>query len=231
MTTFKSSSPTPPDDTEDTEDTLVVNAKHKTLRHKRYRETEDTKDTHDSAPVACVTTLQDAVEFSLAKRVGKHTLFLFARALKAMEVVTRKKIQDSELEGMFAKWWAVAQRKLPNGSDFTVFMVEFLGAYRKAKVPLHMNPLEEAFLYADANATDPKFGPVVGRLVLACERLQQIAGKDPFYIGVRTAAKILGTKDYYAAMNTIEFLVRREFMRCVEKGSGKRASRYQLTPH
>jgi hypothetical protein len=223
--------PAPPrilTDTKDTDDTPSVNAKRQTLSRKRYRETEDTNDTHASALPACVATPEDAIEMSLEKKLGKQTLFLFARALRAMEATTGTKIQPPELPGIFAKWWTAARSKLPAGADYTLYLVNFTAAFRRAKVPLHLDPIEEAILYADANEPRPEFGPVIGRLALACERLQQIAGKDPFYIGVRTAANILNIKDFYSAMNVLEWLVSQGFMRCVEKGAGHRASRFQM---
>ena len=66
------------------------------------------------------------------------------------------------------------------------------------------------------------------RLVAVCYHLQLLQGNSPFFLSVRDAAKILGTKNLHQANAMLAGLVRDEILIEVEKGTRKRATRFRF---
>lgn len=147
-----------------------------------------------------------------------------------MEVITGAKIHPDELPGIFGQWWIAAGTKLPASVDFNLYLEKFTYFFSRVRVPLHLDPIEEAERWADAHVPDPTMGPLLGRLALACERLQQISGSEPFFVSYRLACKLSGCRDKEEGAALLFGLQRRGFMRLVQASEGRRANRYALTP-
>jgi hypothetical protein len=66
-------------------------------RYRANRETHETDVSDELPPLAArVTTLQEAVKLSLREGFSEHSVFTFARALKAFEVTRRAILIDRD---------------------------------------------------------------------------------------------------------------------------------------
>lgn len=160
------------------------------------------KDTNDKPQIATrVTTLQEAVRLSLKDAWTENCLFVFVRLLKAFEVTTGNKLKSADRAGAFSLWWNTAKSSswLPADADFDEYRLEFEDKFAKVKTPHGANPLAEAIHRADASPMPPQSkrysSPKLKRLVAVCYQLQLLQGNSPIFLGVRDAARILGTKD------------------------------------
>ena len=72
--------------------------------------------------------------------------------------------------------------------------------------------------------------PKLKRLVAVCFQLQLLQGGSPFFLGVRAAARIVGTKNLYQANGMLSGLVRDVILIHAEKGkrAGRRATRFRF---
>jgi hypothetical protein len=126
-----------------------------------------------------------------------------------------------------------AKPQLPLDADFDEWRFDFENSYAHARTPLGANPLEEAIGLADSRPAplEANFytSPNIKRLVAVCYQLQVLSGEDPFFLSVRDAARILGTRDLMKATNSLNGLVRDGVLRLVAKGQpgGKRATRFR----
>jgi len=198
-----------------------------------YRDTDDTKETEDVPPLAAsVKTLQEAVQLSLKDGLTKDCLFTFARAIKAFEITQNRHLPPQELENVFSLWWSAAKPLLPSDADFDEWRHLFLDTFAKTHAALGANSLEEATRRADANPLPPGAArytsPKLKRLVAVCYHLQLLQGNSPFFLGVRAAAKILGTNDLNQANVMLGGLVHDGILNIVEKGTRKRATRFRF---
>jgi hypothetical protein len=196
-------------------------------------DTDDTKDTEDVPPLAAsVKTLQEAVQLSLKDGLNKDCLFTYARALKAFEVTTDRRLPPAELQSAFALWWNTAKPTLPPDADFDEWCFIFKDTFAKTHAPLGSNSLEEAIRRADANPMPPQAArytsPKIRHLVAVCYHLQLLQGNSPFFLGVRDAARIVGTKNLYQASAMLSGLVRDGVLIEADKGTRKRATRFRF---
>jgi hypothetical protein len=195
------------------------------------------KDTNDKPPIATrVTTLQEAVKLSLKDAWTENCLFVFVRLLKAFEATTGNKLKSADQAGAFSLWWNTANSSswLPADADFDEYRLDFEDKFPKVKTPHGANPLAEAIRRADASPAPPQAAryasPKIKRLVAVCYQLRILAGDSPFFLGVRDAARILGTKDRNRANAMLAGLVRDGILIEVEKGipGGTRATRFRF---
>lgn len=195
------------------------------------------KDTNDKPPIATrVTTLQEAVKLSLKDAWTENCLFVFVRFLKAFEVTTGNKLNSADRAGAFSLWWNTAKSSswLPADADFDEYRLEFEATFPKVKTPHGANPLAEAIRRADANPPPPQAAlyasPKLKHLVAVCYHLQLLQGNSPFFIGVRDAARIIGTKNRHRASAMLAGLVRDGVLIEVEKGTsvGRQATRFRF---
>jgi len=206
----------------------------RTEKH-RDRVTDETQATDDVPPLAaCVRTLPEAVQVSLKDGVSEQCLFTFARALKAFEFTTRTKLLPADLGCAFASWWNAARPLLPGDPDFDEWRFDFENAYSHARSPLGANHLEEAIRRADSEPTPSRASRYtssnIKRLVAACYHLQVLAGDGVFFLSVRDAARILGTKQLMKASAVLAGLVRDGVLTEISKGTpgGRKATRFQF---
>ena len=183
-----------------------------------------------------VATLPQAVKLSLEGGLKSNSLFIFCRALKAFEITTGVTLPSKELDNAFAGWWSEAHPLMPDGSDFDECRYEFQRTFQKTRTPLGSNPLEEAIRMADDNPfpvqAERYQSAKIKRLIAVCAQLQSIAGDAAFFLGVRDAAAILGTKKGETGAIFMQGLVSDNILTLIQKGTpgGSRASRYRFNP-
>lgn len=176
-------------------------------------DTQETKETEDVPRLAAsVSTLQDAVQISVADGINENSLFTFARALKAFEITQDRRLPAAEVEGAFSLWWATAGPQLPEDADFDEYRLDFLDKFAKTKAPLGSNSLEQAIQRADASPFPEQAAryssPKIKRLVAVCFHLQMMQGTSPFFLSVRAAAKITQARGLMQASAWLNGLVR-----------------------
>lgn len=181
-----------------------------------------------------ISTIQEAIAESLTDKHGRQTsIFVYCRALVAFEITTGIKLARNDLEGAFVSWWASAASSLPDGADFSEYRQDFLQLFVCVKTPLGSNPLTLAIQQADASPTPPEAAhytsPRIKRLASVCYQLQVIAGDAPFFIGVRDAAGIIGSKKPAQGGFFLKGLVNDGILEVVQKGQagGNIATRYR----
>ena len=200
---------------------------------KRHRDSDGTQVTEEVPPLAaCVKTLPEAVQLSLQAGINDTCLFIFARALKAFEITTNRRLRPIEVSGAFAIWWNVAKPQLPPDADFDEWRFDFEATFAKTQAALGANSLQEAIRRTEAGPPPPQAqrysSPKLRRLVAACYQLQLLQGTSPFFLGVRDAARILGTDNLSQANAMLLGLVRDGILILVEKGTRKRATRFRF---
>lgn len=197
--------------------------------------TDDTHDTDEVPPLATsVRSLQEAVRVALDMGVGENCLFNFARALKALEVTTNFNLPPDQREQAFVLWWQTAKPLLPADADSDEYRFLFYDAVTQAKTPLGANPLNEAITRADASPLPAEAARYTSaklkRLVAVCSHLQVLQGDSPFFLGLRDAASILGTKSLPQARAMLAGLARDGLLTVISKGTpgGRRATRFRF---
>jgi len=204
------------------------------------RDTDDTDDTDEVSPSgACVGTLQKAAEMALADNSPGDVVFRFARAVKAFELNTDKRLPKNELPAAFEIWWIKAKPTLPPDTDREECLLLFLDAYDKAKTPLGSNAIENAVKSVDTSAPPPEAeryaSPRMKRLVHLCHALQRIAGDASFFLSVRDAARAIGlsAKSLFMVSAFLHGLERDEVLKPVKRGKagGQKATRYRYVRH
>jgi hypothetical protein len=195
------------------------------------------KDTNDKPIIATrIATIHEAVQLSLKDAWTKNCLFVFARLLRAFEVTIKTKLTPESRAGAFSLWWntAIPMSWQPADADFDEYRLEFEHIFPKVRTPHGANPLQEAISRADINALPPQASrypsPNLKRLVAVCYQLQLLQGNNPFFLSVRDAARILGTKDRNRANALLTGLVRDGILVIDQKGipGGTLATRYKF---
>ncbi len=193
-----------------------------------------TQATHDSAVSAPVRSLQQAALMALSKGVGENCCWIFARAVKAFEFDTKSRLDSVDaLNGAFAVWWAAAKPSLPADANFDEYRDDFVMCYKKVKTPLGHSTIENAAALSSKRiipSESEKYGENKAKLIALCRELQRTVGDGAFFLSVRDAAKVMGTKDLFAARNALGVLVEIGFLTMESKGtlSGRQATRYQF---
>jgi hypothetical protein len=198
-----------------------------------YGDTDDTEETEDVPPLAAsVKTLPEAVQLSLSGGLDENCLFTYARALKAFEITTNRRLPQAELTAAFAQWWHAAKQYLPPDADFDEWRFDFEAVFAKTNAALGANSLQEAIRRAESCPLPPQAerytSPKLKRLVAVCYHLQLLQVRSAFWLGVRAAARILGTKNLLQANARLAGLVRDGILIEAEKGTRKRATRYRF---
>ncbi len=194
------------------------------------QEIHETHDTQVSAFSARVFGLKEAVELSLANGIHEKCLWNYARALKAYELTVGKRLSMKAINGeAFALWWASAA-PLIGDQDEEPWRATFIQAWHKAKAPLGSNPLEQAIQSTYPLPPNARYSERKQRLISVCQKLQEFAGKKPFYLGLRDASRITGLNNLYAAQAMIGLLVADGMLKIVKQGTAKkrRATEYRM---
>ena len=207
--------------------------RNRDTERQRHGDSDDTEETEDvPALAACVKTLQEAVQLSLVAGLDEKCLFTFARALKAFEITTNRRLPQAELPAVFMLWWSSAKPLLSPDEEFDEWRFDFEDTFAKTKSALGANSLEEAVRRADSNPLPPQAERYTSlklkRLVAICYHLQLLQGRSPFWLGARAAARILVTKNLLQANARLTGLVRDGLLTVVEKGTRKRSTRFRF---
>lgn len=179
-----------------------------------------------------IETIQEAVRLSFIVGPPDKALFNFCRALKAFAVTTDTSLTKTDLGSAFADWWRTAKPTLPDGADFDEWRFDFEDTFAKTKSPLGANPLEEAIARLDREPLPPVCDRYasdrIKRLLAVCYHLQRLQGADPFFLGMRHAARICGAPTPTAAGKLLKGLIIDGYLDQVEKGTRVRAVRYRF---
>ena len=202
----------------------------------RQRDSDDTDDTQEYLHLsACVRTLQDAAKLALSGNGKDEPVFRYARAIKAFEITTGRKLKENELKPAFNVWWSLAKARLPKDCDREECLYLFLDGYEKAKTPLGANVIKTAIERAKNTPPPPEAAryenPKLKKLVHFCRELQRIMGDNPFFLGVRDAAKVMGNTSNEIASSLLHGLVRDGILKIIQKGTpgGRRATRFKYS--
>lgn len=175
--------------------------------------------------------------------VRHRQVFELARGLKGIPSLFDA--DPKELKPMVRIWHRNALDKIKTKA-FEESWIDFLNAWPRVKFPAGSEPIAE--LFREACQTElPEFAfeyeqDGLRKLVLLCRELQRVNGGDPFYLGVRTAQRLLGLPNAMAAQRwlfllridgVIEVVTKGGIKFSKPKGGGKakvserRASRYR----
>ena len=141
-----------------------------------------------------------------------------------------QRFPKKELPSAFTIWWDLAQSVLPPDTDRDECLFLFSDAYDKAKTPLGSNVIMNAINRVKSSSPPPQANnyqsPKIRQLVHLCYELQIIAGENPFFLSVRSAARAIDCNGYVTAAAFLNGLVRDGILECVERGKpgGRRCS-------
>lgn len=155
-------------------------------------------------------------------------LFELARRLKG----ERPDATRDELRAIVQEWH---RRALPviATKAFSVSWNDFERAWRSVR-HAHGATLRAALDGVDMHAPLPAeleafgYGEHEAPLLHVCMALQAHAGSEPFFIGARTAAELLGHTDHSTAAAMLRAFVADGVLELVSKGAGMKTSRYRF---
>lgn len=224
-----------------------VSVRNSSTDHTRNRETEesepqrlrDSNDTEETDDILHsgkrISSFQEAVAAVIGQPGKRDLLFDFARALKAMEQTTGRRLDSKDIDSAFNLFWSHCKGEFPETSDFDEFRFCFMDAFSKVRSPLGANHLERA-LHLARNSKQPEdcepySSPRLRLLIAVCYHLQVLVGQGlPFFISVRSVAKILSIDSTRQAAHFLNGLVADGILVCVEKGrpGNRKASRFKF---
>ena len=181
----------------------------------------------------CVKSLAEAVEIALPETPGQNHDYLWklARALLTLEQQAGP-FSAGQRREVFEKWHALASAKgvLRAGQSKDEYLVEFMNACRKAKIPLGSGTTELAWAAAQTEPLPPEAEVFETReaklLVALCWQLSKGAQGKPWFLACRTAAALTG-KSHTMMATWLSALVAMEILKIVEPGTKTRATSYQ----
>lgn len=188
-----------------------------------------------SSPSLCLTveSVEHAVELAMPTKDHQNheRLFTLARAVKNLESQAAI-FTPAQLRNIFNLWHDRAGVFLRPEQTRDDYFVEFMNAYASAKKPLGDNAINEAWKLAQEKPLPPEADIFEDakkrRLVALCRELQDIAGKEPFYLSARTVQRLLQLDSHATAARWLRSLCVLQILTEIEKGSGVRASRYRF---
>jgi hypothetical protein len=156
--------------------------------------------THPGYPALSVLSrteypLEAAILATVPTGPGKRhrAVFDLARGLKALPHLADASLAD--LKPIVRRWHRLALATIRT-KPFEDTWLDFALAWELVKFPAGSGPLDEIFALALAEDLPPAALAYeeegVCHLVALCYQLQQHAGADPFFLGCRTAGKVLG---------------------------------------
>jgi len=194
--------------------------------------TESTERTEDMSSILSVTSaVERAIRDTLPSGVGdRHSaVFRLARRLKAIPELADSPAK--ELRDVFAAWYRAVACPM-DVSESEAFW-DFKEGWDKVRWAAGVDPVRVALELAMKDDT-PECAkhydnPKMMLLVALCRRLQESAGKSPFFLACRTAGDQLGIP-YRAAARWLRGLVFDGVLVVTDKhkgGADRRAHRYR----
>ncbi|NLF73686.1 MAG: bifunctional DNA primase/polymerase [Candidatus Anammoximicrobium sp.] len=177
-------------------------------------------------------SVEQVIEESLPKQIRQRhcQVFDLARALKAIPWLADA--EGKSLEQYVRRWHCLGvKRGVIATVPFEETWIDFSLAWPKIKFPKGAEPMATIFSRAQ-NAIPPaaqKYEQSGLRVLVAiCRELQRAAGTNPFFLGCRTAGRLLGV-DHTTAWRWLWLLKQDGILHEVEKGdhAKRRASRYR----
>jgi hypothetical protein len=189
-------------------------------------------DQEEDTEKAIQETLE-TLEHTLPPTVGhrNHQVFELARALKSIPRLADAAADD--LEPLVRRWHELGVARGVIGTrPFEETWIDFLYAYPRVKFPKGAEPMTAIFQRARSADPPPaalRYEHLGLRLLVAlCRELQRVSGEKPFFLGCRTAGKLLGV-DHVTAWRWLFLLQHHHVIHEEEKGDWRkrRASRYR----
>lgn len=151
--------------------------------------------------VDCVTVFNVARFVPSTRHQTDRLLFAMARHMKTWEKREGRESTAAEKTGVFKAWWPLARAHTDPEMDFYAYHTKWLRGCKVVNYGDDDSPLAAAWrsaqaqpLPAEATAhRDVPMSPKMQRLVALCYQLQKLQGAEPFYLGSRDAAPLLGT--------------------------------------
>lgn len=173
--------------------------------------------------------IPSSVSLCLPANEGERNrcLFELARRVKG----ERPEATREELRAIVQEWHQLALPVIATKA-FSVSWGDFERAWRSVR-HAHGETLRAALDGVDIHACLPEqlqalgYGEHEAPLLHVCKALQVHAGNEPFFIGARTAAELLGHSDHSTAAAMLRAFVADGVLEMVSKGAGKVASRYR----
>lgn len=175
-----------------------------------------------------VGLLSDPVTVPLHEGERNRALFELARRLKAV----KPDVSEVERRALVQQWHK-AHYMVIRTKAFSVSWDDFERAFRSVRV-LPGETMNRLLAGVNLHAPLPPnllsmgYGPHEAPLWHICRALQMHAGEEPFFIGSRTAAELLGNCDHKSAAAMLRSFVRDGVLQLVSKGAGRVASRYRM---
>ena len=141
-----------------------------------------------------VKSIHQAVDLCIPEKEHQNNAVLFrlARAMLAL------KASQKETMRAFDLWYqkSAACRMLRPGQSRDQYLVEFMNARRRAKLPLGAGPAEIAWKLASTTPPPPEaklFESPEGKLLVSlCWQMNKLAKGESWFLATRTAARLTG---------------------------------------
>jgi len=139
----------------------------------------------------------------------------------------------SQLREIFAQWHRQAQPFLRKEQTRDDYLIQFMNAYKSAKIPLGEDGVKTAWKRTQENPLPPEaidhFEDAEKRLLVAlCRELQIIHGQQPFFLSARTVQELFALKSHVEPARWLRSFCAMKILDEVEKGKVGRASRYRF---
>ena len=161
-----------------------------------------TQETQETQVVFDCVSVFNAARFAPTERhQTDRRLFAMARHMKTWEKHQGRKATMAEKTAVFKAWWPLARDHIDPEMEFYAYQSKWLRGCETVKYCDDESPLISAWESAQTQplpaeaiaATDEPRSPKMQRLIALCYQLQLLHGTEPFNLGSRDAARLLGT--------------------------------------
>ena len=188
-----------------------------------------------------IATLEQAINLAVPSGPGQNhqRLFVLARGLLAVQHHIGRNLTEQERMAAFALWYKQAAPYLRLGQSYDEYLMEFLEARERARIPLgDSEVIREAWQAASvsqppATARKKLSDPRLLLLASFCRELQRRAGAQPFYLACRTVQERFNLQSHVTGYNWLMGLVRLKILEIAERGTRGlkgRATRFRYLP-
>ncbi len=216
-----------------------------TERTERTEITEENRDNRCNEELMVSVQTALSVSDDVARNVAKAILstqpkseghrnqevFEFCRALKSIPAL--RDAPARQLRPAVKIWHKIAF-PIIGTKPFEDTWADFLYGWPRVRFPKGSDPIAMIMMRVkNAPLSDEALdydAPETRRLVSICRELQRASGNGPFFLSCRTAGELLGL-DYVTAWRRLIVLAEDGIIRCVERGTRGRATRYRYVAH
>jgi hypothetical protein len=166
------------------------------------------------------------------KHQNHWILFKLARAIKTLESNVGRLLSLQEKREAFFEWYRRVQTLGLLRADFSRddYLIEFMNADRKAKLPLGENPVEQALRRARSEPFPKEaelFETEKGKLLTGlCFQLHLSAKGKSWFLPTRTASRLLGWSSPTTAGTWLSAMVQMGIIKVVDEATTQKATRY-----